>query len=104
MQITIQKADKLLNKLISWSAYAVAGIMVICILVAIIGTIWVNFHEFMVGFLEFVGMLAGAVLIVVLCTKYAVFRIIVKSILAVAGMTTLGYILVRLAHFLIGEV
>ena len=104
MQITIQKADKLLNKLISWCATAVAGIMVICILVAIIGTIWINFPEFMLGLLKFVGMLAGAVLIFVLCTKYAAFRIIVKSILAVSGMTILGYILVRLAHFIIGGV
>ena len=104
MQITIQKADKLLNKLISWCAIAVVGIMVLCILVAIIGTIWVNFPEFMIGMLEFFGMLAGAVLIFVLCTKYAAFRIIVKSILAFAGMTILGYILVRLAHFIIGGV
>jgi hypothetical protein len=102
MQMTIQKADKVLNKLISWCAYAVSGIMVICILVAIVGTIWVNFPEFMRGMLEFCGILAGVVLIVVLCTKYAVFRIIVKTILAVAGMTLLGYILVCLARFIIG--
>jgi hypothetical protein len=102
MQITIQKADKVLNKLISWCATAIGGITVICILVAIIGTIWVNFPEFMKGMLEFCGMLAGAVLIVVLCTKYAVFRIIVKTILVVAGMTMLGYILVCLARFIIG--
>ena len=101
--MTIQKADKVLNKLISWCAYAVSGIMVICILVAIVGTIWINFPEFMRGMLEFCGILAGVVLIVVLCTKYAVFRIIVKTILAVAGMTLLGYILVCLTRFIIGE-
>lgn len=99
MRLSVQKADKLLDKVLLGCVVTVGSLMVLCILYTILGTIYLNLPEFVIGALKTIGVAAVVILIAVLCFKFSAVRIITKGVLAIAGVTGTVYIIYGLVLF-----
>lgn len=99
MRLSVQKADKLLDKVLLGCVATVGSLMVLCILYMILGTIYLNLPEFVIGALKAIGVLAVVILIAVLCLKFSAVRIITKGVLAIVGVTGTVYIIYCLVTF-----
>ena len=99
MRLSVQKADNLLNKVLLGCIATVGSLMVLCILYTILGTIYLNLPEFVIGALKTIGAVAVVILIAMLCFKFSAVRIITKGILAIVGVTGTVYIIYCLVLF-----
>jgi hypothetical protein len=99
MRLSVQKADKLLDKVMLGCIATVGSLMGLCILYTILGTIYINLPEFVIGALKTIGVLAVVILIAVLCLKFSAVRIITKGVLAIVGVTGTVYIIYCLVLF-----
>ena len=80
MRLSVQKADKLLDKVMLGCIATVGSIMGLCILYTILGAIYINLPEFVIGALKTIGVAAVVILIAVLCLKFSAVRIITKGV------------------------
>lgn len=99
MRLSVQKADKLLNKVLLGCIATVGSLMVLCVLYTILGTIYLNLPEFIIGALKTIGVAAVVILIAVLCFKFSAVRIITKGVLVIVGVTGTVYIIYCLVLF-----
>lgn len=99
MRLSVQKADNLLDKVLLGCIATVGSLMGLCILYTILGTIYINLPEFVIGALTTIGVSAVVILIAVLCFKFSAVRIITKGVLAIVGVTGTVYIIYCLVLF-----
>ena len=99
MRLSVQKADKLLNKVLLGCIATVGSLMGICILYTILGAIYINLPEFVIGALTTIGVSAVMILIAGLCLKFSAVRIITKGVLAIVGVAGTAYIIYCLVLF-----
>jgi len=99
MSLSVQKADKLLDKVLLGCVATVGSLMVLCILYTILRTIYLNLPEFVIGALTTIGVSAVVILIGVLCLKYSTVRIITKGVMAIVGVIGIVYIIYCLVLF-----
>lgn len=99
MRLSVQKADNLLDKVLLVCIATVGSLMGLCILYTILGTIYINLPEFVIGALKTIGVVAVAILIAGLCFKFSAVRIFTKGVLAIVGVTGTVYIIYCLVLF-----
>lgn len=99
MRLSVQKADNLLDKVLLGCIATVGSLMGLCILYTILGTIYLNLPEFVIGALTTIGVVAVVIMIAVLCFKFSAVRIITKGVLAIVGVTGTVYIIYCLVLF-----
>lgn len=93
MSTTIQKADRILDKVLLGCIYTLCGIGVLLVLGTIGYAIYLNLSDFAIGALKFIGVIAALVVTVALCIKFIVVKLVTKTVLAILGVAAVAYIL-----------
>lgn len=99
MRLSVQKVNKLLDNVLVGCIATVISLLMLCCLYTIIGTIYLNLPEFVIGALKAIGVVAVVILIVVLCFKFSAVRIITKGVLAIVGVAGTLYTIYSLVLF-----
>lgn len=66
MRLSVQKVNKLLDNVLFGCFATVIGLIMLCCLYTILGTIYLNLPEFVIGALKIIGVAAIVILIAVL--------------------------------------